>query len=549
MHLQNKYPLSAHGDRRSPATVWMWFAIVVAVVGVFAFVVSRGDDGNAVDPPKPIYIEDLGIQEWEQHAEITRQTMAQEGGAAQVEGTRRDKAGTEAQDPFHITGKIKKNQTVFAALKSHGLDVNDIQQVIAAMQGVVDFRKTKPGDQYDVQLDVDRRILKFTYTVSPEDISIAEQNGNEYVASKVDVHRKVTRIVVSGRLETSLYQAFVGLGESGELASHFMQLFKYDIDFGNDSQQGDEFRVLVDKVTLNGEFYRYERVWAATYMSGAKKKLLEAYYYDSDDDYAGYYDADGNALKKTFLKTPVVGCFISSPFNPKRMHPILKRVRPHNGTDWACNTGTPVMAFADGVVTYADWKGGNGNLLVIEHAHGYTSIYAHLYTFAMGIKKGAKVKQGQVVAQVGNTGISTGPHLHFGVKLHGKYVDPVALDSRHAFTLSGSRLHAFLQKRDSLREGMRDLMQAPAVVPEATALPETGTVPDNPATPEASGGIPHDAVPNAESPMPVPNLAVSDGAVTDGEISGTEGATKTDSAPSPDDGILLPAEPGANFLD
>ena len=341
-------------------------------------------------------------------------------------------------------------------VKNHGLDVGDIHQVIASMQNVVDFKKTKPGDRYEVQLDADRRIIKFTYTISPEDISVAERQGNEFVAQKVDVHKKVERLLLRGELSTSLYQSFIELGERGELASNFMQLFKYDIDFGSDSQRGDKFSVLVDKVTLNGEFYRYGRVWAATYESSSRAKQLEAYYFDSTEaDFAGYYDGNGRALRRTFLKTPVFGCHMTSPFDPKRMHPILKRARPHNGIDWGCQTGTPVQAFADGVVTFADWKGGNGNLLIIEHAHGYTTVYAHLYGFAAGIKKGTKVKQGQFVARTGNTGLSTGPHLHFGVKLNGKYIDPATIDSTRSFSLTGARLNTFNASRNQFRQALK----------------------------------------------------------------------------------------------
>ena len=394
-------------------------------------------------------IETLGMQDWSEWSELTRQEfddVLPEDDSAHLD------PDIDNSDPFLIKGRITRNQTLFVALKNHDLDVGDIQQVIASMQNVVDFKKTKPGDKYEVHLDVDRRILKFVYTVSPEDISVAERQGNVFVAQKVDVHKRVERILVRGELASSLYQSFIDLGEKGELASHFMQLFKYDIDFGSDSQRGDEFSVLVDKVTLNGEFYRYGRVWAATYESGAHAKHLEAYYFDSKDaDFAGYYDGSGRALRRTFLKTPVFGCRMTSPFDPKRFHPILKRPRPHNGIDWGCPTGTPVQAFADGVVTFADWKGGNGNLLVIEHAHGYTTVYAHLYGFAAGIKKGTKVKQGQFVARTGNTGLSTGPHLHFGVKLNGKYIDPAGIDSTRAFTLTGARMNAFNSARDQLR--------------------------------------------------------------------------------------------------
>lgn len=435
---------------RKKRKIWPWIvggiAIVIAVICVYAL--SSDDTNNIQTESHPIDINDLGMQEWEHLSELTRQSMDND-----IE-TELPMPSPENANPFLINGKITRNQTLFVALKNHGLDINDIHQVIDSMQEVVDFKKTKPGDRYEVHLDVDRRIIKFIYEISPEDISISERNGNEYVAHKVDVHKRTERKFVSGEVTSSLYQSFVALGESGELASHFMQLFKYDINFGTDSQRGDTFSVLVDRITLNGAFYRYGRVWAATYSSGARAKTLEAYYFDSNDEFAGYYNASGQALKRTFLKNPVVGCPVSSPFNPRRMHPILKRIRPHNGIDWACPTGTPVMAFADGIVTYANWKGGNGNLLVIEHAHGYTSLYAHLHGFGIGIKKGTHVRQGQIVATVGNTGISTGPHLHFGVKVNGKYVDPATINSSYSISLTGNKLHAFNQKKDALIAAM-----------------------------------------------------------------------------------------------
>ncbi|MBO4350202.1 MAG: peptidoglycan DD-metalloendopeptidase family protein [Proteobacteria bacterium] len=446
---QHKLPLSMTMGRRKRSP-WPWIlggiALVIAVLCVC--VLSHGEDDDMLTESDPIDLDALGMQEWSDLSELTRQYMDEDIPQDVPEPT------LDNSDPFLIKGKITRNQTLFVALKNHGLDLGDIHQVIASMQNIVDFKRTKPGDRYEVHLDVDKRILKFIYEISAEDISIAERNGNEFVAHKVDVHKRTERRLVKGELTSSLYQAFIDLGESGELASHFMQLFKYDIDFGTNSQRGDTFSVLVDRVTLNGEFYRYGRVWAATYQSNALGKNLEAYYFESDEEYSGYYNAEGRGLKRNILKTPVVGCKVSSPYNPKRLHPIFKTIRPHRGIDWACNTGTPIYAFADGVVTFAGWKGGNGNLLVIEHAHGYTSLYAHLYAFGRGIKKGAKVRQGQIVAQVGNTGNSTGPHLHFGVKINGEYVDPAKINDSFSLELTGNRLHTFNQTRDKIKLAM-----------------------------------------------------------------------------------------------
>ena len=146
---------------------------------------------------------------------------------------------------------------------------------------------------------------------------------------------------------------------------------------------------------------------------------------------------------------------MTSPYNLKRMHPILHRIRPHYGIDWAGPTGTKVMAFGDGVVTFAGWKGANGNLLVIEHPHGYTSLYAHLYAFAPGIKKGTRVKLGQFGAMLGNTGNSTGPHLHFAVKKNGNYIDPNSVETTHAFSMTGREFSAFTAKRNQYREAFQ----------------------------------------------------------------------------------------------
>lgn len=444
-------PLSL-GTSRKRNWLWIWCGVGVLLLAVIAFVVFHGEEDLNVVTGRALDMETFGAQEWPENIPLSRQTLESDDVSKSPDMP--DSESEPVDDLFLIRGRVTRNQTLFVALKNHGLDIDDVQQVLASLEGVVDFKKSRPGDRYEVHLDVDRRILKFVYESSPEDISVSVREGNVFVGQKVAILREVVQKRLSGVVTDTLYQAFVNLGESGELASHFMQLFKYDMDFSTGTQRGDEFTMLVEKVYLNGQFYKYGRVWAATYETVSGRRL-EAYYFDApEEDYKGYYDDEGRALKRTFLKTPVVGCPLTSPYNLKRMHPILKRVRPHYGMDWACPTGTPIMSFGDGTVTFADWKGGNGNLLVIEHPNGYTSLYAHLYAFGRGIKKGVRVHQGQVVGLVGNTGISTGPHLHFGLKLHGKYIDPSSVDTRRAYTLSGSRLSAFHSSRDKIRRSL-----------------------------------------------------------------------------------------------
>jgi len=451
---------------------------VILGIGICLLVKLSNSSKEVVQQAAPIAT--MAMDEFDTYDALSRQEFLD----AEIETAPSEVDSKEPEDPFLIRGRVKKNQTLFVAMKSHELDLSDVHQVIAAMQQVVDFKRTKPGDSYEIHLDQNRRVVKFVYEISPEDISIAEREGQNFVAHKVDVNKRVEEKLLSGTLTTSLYDAFTMLGESGELSGRFMQLFKYDIDFGTSSQQGDKFEVLVEKITLNGAFYQYGRLYAATYESRALNKNLTAYYYENpkDSSLAGYYDQNAKALKRSFLKIPVIGCKMTSPYNLKRMHPILKRVRPHYGIDWAGPTGTKIMSFSDGVVTYADWKGGNGNLLVIEHPHGYTSLYAHLQGFAKGVKKGAQVKQGQVVAYLGNTGISTGPHLHFGVKKDGKYIDPLSVDTTYAFSLTGRDLTAFNLQKKAYAQKMHtsDIQIASITHPtETRGVKKSPSSPDN----------------------------------------------------------------------
>ncbi|MBQ8035382.1 MAG: hypothetical protein IJ268_00150, partial [Proteobacteria bacterium] len=224
---QHKLTLSTSLDRRKHNFwPWLWGGIALIITAITVYALCRNNEYDRISEAEPISMAELGMQEWSDLEALTRQSLDNDL-FDDLPDTIPDETNTNT-DPFLIKGKISRNQTLFVALKNHGLDVADIHQVITAMQDVVDFKRTKPGDTYEVHLDVDKRILKFVYQISPEDISIAERKDNAFVAHKVDMHKKTERIFVRGLLTNSLYQSFRELGESGELASHFMQLFKYD---------------------------------------------------------------------------------------------------------------------------------------------------------------------------------------------------------------------------------------------------------------------------------------------------------------------------------
>jgi murein DD-endopeptidase MepM/ murein hydrolase activator NlpD len=233
-----------------------------------------------------------------------------------------------------------------------------------------------------------------------------------------------TPIARAASVETSIGDGLVGIGLPAELATFFVEAFEGQINFALQARKGDVFRIIVDEERVDGEFLRYGRVHALEY-DGQRTGKTQAFYYQAGNTHGQFYDDSGRAMQGGWLRTPLRYDRLSSRYNPRRFHPILKRTVPHLGVDYAAPTGTPVWAAADGRVTFAGRKGPNGNLVVIRHGGGFETAYAHLHRIKGGIRPGKFVKQRELIGFVGSTGRSTGPHLHFGLKKYTRPLDPL----------------------------------------------------------------------------------------------------------------------------
>ena len=267
---------------------------------------------------------------------------------------------------------------------------------------------------------------------------------------------------VGGRIDSSLYGAVKAAGEDGALVSFFVDVFAYDIDFYNDTRQGDTFKVIVEKEYKDQEFLRYRRIVAAEYSGNAG--TFHAFYWQPSDKPGRHFDEQGQSVEKSMLKSPLKFARVSSNFNPRRMHPVLHKVKGHFGTDFACPVGTPVWAAADGVISQIGPNKGAGNMITIRHDNGLVSIYMHLSKFTAGLKVGSRVAAKTVIAQSGNTGLSTGPHLHFAVKQNGSWVDFMKLKPARAAGVPKAQLGAF-------REQIAKVADQLAKIPTAVATP------------------------------------------------------------------------------
>lgn len=346
--------------------------------------------------------------------------------------------GTEAHPPHNgtgppapagstlrvITGHVSAGGTVSGSLRARGVSPRTVSQIALAMLPIFNFRYARAGDFFSLIEDGEGNLLSFEFQRGRSDIYRIERGpGGELAAlrERVPLERRVQQL--AGVVRTSLFESILELGEHPDLVNAFADVFVWDFDFDRQTRPGDEFRMLFEKFYDREGFVRYGTVLGGQYRSGDRE--LVAVYFEDADGYGDYYTPEGHAMRRAFLRAPVRYSRISSRYSHSRLHPVLKVRRPHHGVDYAAPLGTPVWAVADGVVQYVGWNGGFGRLVRVRHANGYVSYYGHLSSFQKGLKTGARVKQKDVIGYVGTSGLSSGPHLDYRLKVNGRFVDPL----------------------------------------------------------------------------------------------------------------------------
>lgn len=352
-------------------------------------------------------------------------------------------AGKPVGPPGTVDGKVSRSDTLGRILKKSGLTGPEADEVIRALAPVLDFKSIRAGQTFRIERGADGRVRSFELVTSKVQTVRAARDANGKLVGKAD--SAATRVeikTIGGRIDSSLYMAIKSSGETAALVDFFVDVFAYDLDFYNDTHDGDTFRVVVEKEFKDKEFLRYKRILAAQYKG--KAGTFTTFYFAPDENKPGsYFGADGQSSEKTLLKTPLKFHRITSGFDRKRMHPVLHTVSAHLGIDYAAPTGTPVWAAAAGVVTYRAFQNmGAGNLVMIKHDSGYETAYMHLSKFA-DVKVGQRVAAKTVIGYVGSTGLSTGPHLHFGVKQNGNWIDPSKLTPIRSSGVVARDLEAF----------------------------------------------------------------------------------------------------------
>lgn len=322
--------------------------------------------------------------------------------------------------------KVKSGDSLARIFKRANIKPQQLDQLMKSGTAAKTLRKIFPGDIIQVSSDDNGVLQALRYEINHKSYLIVERSNDTLVAKTLSHHIETRQAHASGVIESSLFLAAQDAGISQNIIMELANVFAWDIDFALDIRKGDNFTVLYEELFRNGEKISNGNILAAEFTNNGKTYRAVRYtnpQTNSDE----FFTPDGKSMRKAFLRTPINFARISSRFNPNRRHPVLNTIRAHKGVDYAAKTGTPVFSSGDGKVIFKGVKGGYGKTVIVKHGTKYTTLYAHLNSYNRKLKVGSKVKQGQTIAYSGNTGLSTGPHLHYEFRVNGVHRNPLTV--------------------------------------------------------------------------------------------------------------------------
>ncbi|UUY08942.1 peptidoglycan DD-metalloendopeptidase family protein [Pseudomonas sp. J452] len=346
-------------------------------------------------------------------------------------------------DPLQKTVTVGNGDTLSTVFAQVGLSANDLHEALSSSKDAKKLSRLRIGQVLDFKLTADGKLESVRSKLSDLE-SIALSRTDKGYSFKRDLVKPDVRTTYShGVINSSLFLSAKRAGLSHSLTMDLANVFGYDIDFALDIREGDEFEVIYEEHVVNNKQVGNGNILAARFTN--RGKTYTAVRYTSKQGVTSYYNADGNSMRKAFIRTPVDFARISSKFSMGRRHPILNKIRAHKGVDYAAPRGTPIKAAGDGKVLLAGRKGGYGNAVVIQHGNSFRTLYAHMQGFAKGVRTGGSVKQGQIIGYIGTTGLSTGPHLHYEFQVNGRHVDPLSQKLPMADPIARNEKQRFMQ--------------------------------------------------------------------------------------------------------
>lgn len=374
--------------------------------------------------------------------------------------------------PMWMTVKVQRGDNLALIFERLGLSSADLDRIIGLGGDAAGLKRLNPDDNLrflvrgaTLEELVHQLDLGHTLHVRGQEGAFTAETVAE------DLH---TRIVhATGVISSSLFEAGQATGMTDANIMSLAEIFGYDIDLVLDIREGDQFTVVYEEIFKDGRKVKDGNILAAEFNNQGKR--YRAVRYAAEDGNAGYYRPDGASVRRAFIRTPVEFTRITSRFSLQRRHPILNRIRAHRGVDYAAPSGTPVRATGNGTVTVAGRQGGYGHVVILDHPGGYSTVYGHLSRFAKGIKQGSAVRQSQVIGYVGQSGLATGPHLHYEFRVGGVHRDPLNVALPNAQPIAKDKLPRF---EGATRSALAMLDRAAAIaVAKPPVTPEVGITP------------------------------------------------------------------------
>ena len=375
------------------------------------------------------------------------------------------------EDPIHIEEKLEidftlvqkyylqEGETFTGALKQADLQDDEINDVVNIISKKIDLRKLKVGtliETYTKSIN-DKKIINeiIIYPDIEKKIYVKKVN-NKFVAGE-DKKKLFSKLkLYEVEIHNSIYESLKKIDTPDEIIMEFVQLYSFDIDFQRDIRKGNKIKIFFEIYTdSQNNYIKSGNINFSEII--LNDESYELYRFQSEgDEFVEYFNSDGKSATKALMKTPINGARLSSGFG-MRKHPILGYNKKHQGVDFAAPTGTPIMAAGTGHIEFVGNNGGAGKYIRIKHLNGYKTSYSHLSKYASGIQKNVKVRQGQVIGYVGNTGLSTGPHLHYEVIFNGKRINPMKMKLPSGKQLKDKNLEIFLAEKERINAEVSEL--------------------------------------------------------------------------------------------
>jgi murein DD-endopeptidase MepM/ murein hydrolase activator NlpD len=351
---------------------------------------------------------------------------------------------------FWRNDRVQRGDTVAELLRRLNVEDSAATEYLLKNKATESFRQLSVGKEVQSEIAADGSLLALRFLNNNGNQTVIEKTAAGFITSSLPVQLEQRVFMRTGEIKTTLYAATDAAGLTDPVANQMAEIFSGDVDFHRDLRKGDKFTVVFEMTYSNGEPVRSGRILAAEFVN--QGHAYRAVYFQTSSTSGDYYTQDGKSMHKAFLRSPIEFSRVSSGFSSSRFHPVLNKWRAHKGVDYAAPIGTKVKATSDGIVAFVGQQGGYGNVIMLNHQGRYTTVYGHLSKFAPGIHRGQRVAQGEIIGNVGMTGLASGPHLHYEFKIDGTQRDPLRVALPDAAPISTAQMTSFKDGTHDLNE-------------------------------------------------------------------------------------------------